>query len=219
MSDVTQSQQASQPAQDDPIRAILADKVAETKSLREQLDALTRAQAEREAQAEQQRLSLLAAKEGAEKALEEQRVLLERRAAELEAKSAQTQERWMQAELSRVVATAIASQQWLEGGAETATKLLRDELEAKMGPAGDVQVVHRATGLSAAQYIAEAIARPPFTHLIAASGQGGSGATSPPPPGPVHGGLSSPAESALRDAWLARIGTTPGIPGFGRSPR
>ena len=200
----------------DPIKALLAEKTAEVAALREQLEALAKAQAERDAEAERQRLALIAERDGAAKALEEQRQAWDRRLAELDAKARDAAERWLTAERDRTIAAALSAHQWLEGGAATAARLLADEIEASFGADGRPVVRGRTTGLPAEQVIAELLSRPPYTHLQAAPGTGGSGATAPPPAGTVTGELgSNPVESALARSWLARLGPQDGIPGFG----
>lgn len=185
---------------EDPIKAILAEKVAEARALKEQLDAVARSQAEREAAAEAQRLKLLADKEGAEKALEEQRQAWERKAAEADLRAQQAAERHLSAEKGRAIAQALSGKQWLEGGAETAAELLGKDFEARFDAAGNVVVVEKATGLPADKVIADRLAKPPFTHLIAASNRGGSGATNPPPPG------GGPANNATLAERLKALG-------------
>lgn len=202
----------------DPIKALLAEKAAEARALKEQLDSFSRAQAEREAEAERARLKLVAEKEGAEKALEEQRLAWERKAAEAEAKAREAADRHLSAEKSRAIALALSAHQWLEGGAATASRLLADDLEARFGPDGVAVVVCKATGLPADQVIADRLSKPPFTHLIAAPSKGGSGATAAPPAGqaPQQQLGGNPIEAALAQSWVSRVSPQPGIPGFGR---
>jgi hypothetical protein len=209
---------APTPAPDaDPIKALLAEKAAEARALKEQLDGFARLQAEKEAESERARLKLLAEKEGAEKALEEQRQAWERKAAEAEAKAHQAAERHLSAEKTRVIAESLSSLTWLEGGLETAAKLIAPLLDAKFGPDGTAVVVCKATGLPASQVIAEMLGKPPYTHLIAAPSKGGSGATAAPPAGQAAQQQlgSNPVEAALATAWVGRTARQDGVPGFG----
>lgn len=123
-----------------------------------------------------------------------------------------------------VVRETLSGVQWREGGMETAVRLLGSELEVRTDATGAPAVVHRGTGQPAQQYLAEALNRPPFTHLQAATSRGGSGATNAPPPGSSTGfiggqvpGASNPFEAQLMQAHIGQIRQPAGIPGFGRN--
>lgn len=206
------------PTDNDPIKAILAEKVAEARAYKEQLDAIGRTQAERDAEAERQRLKLVADKEGAEKALEEQRTAWEKRAAEAERKAQESADRHLKAEKNRAIALGLAGKPWLEGCAEAAEKLLADHFETRFAPDGSIQFVEKATGLPGGPAMEAMLAKPPFINFLAPSSRGGSGATNPPPPGQGQQAQqlgSNPFEAALAQGWLERNKPSGPIPMLG----